>query len=64
MASFQRVPGYRLEDRLRRLLMDFALIVFFPHEEVLLKIKGRECMGEARIFVEYGLFLGKKQFRF
>lgn len=30
MASFQGAPGWRLEDRLRRLLIDFALIALFP----------------------------------
>lgn len=30
MAFFQNIPGWRQEDRLRRLLIDFALIALFP----------------------------------
>lgn len=40
MAFFQRVPGWRQEDRLSRPLIDFALIALFPERSPVFKIKG------------------------
>lgn len=49
MAFFQGVPGWRHEDRLSRLLIDFALIALFPERSLVFKIKGGGWGGKGEV---------------